>query len=325
MTRLPLPASLLAFACCLVTVAASAQQLATLSSLVTDAAGSVIAGAEIKLANSLTAATHTATTNENGFYTIPFLKPGGYELNIAAPGFNASVGTVIRNESIVNLPLINRRAAQLARLSGFVVQNATGSNFALAGGPLRKDKTHFFFSYEGTRIKREQTRVLSVPSRAEIAGNFSATTILESRYSWDRRKFEALSDKRGLSGNHIAHRFINSAVWDLPVGKGRRLNIENRVLNQLFGDWKVGTIVEARTGSPFSVQENNAALVYPTAASVRSNLIVPYRLNPNWRNNVLVEPYFDTSVFAAPPYGQSAVLAAIPLWGRASSRRIFPC
>jgi hypothetical protein len=47
---------------------------------------------------------------------------------------NASVGTVIRNESIVNLPLVGRRAAQLARLSGFVVQNGTGSRFAMAGG-----------------------------------------------------------------------------------------------------------------------------------------------------------------------------------------------
>src|SRR5262249_1740674 len=47
---------------------------------------------------------------------------------------NASVGTVIRNESIVNLPLVGRRAAQLARLSGFVVQRGTGSTFAMAGG-----------------------------------------------------------------------------------------------------------------------------------------------------------------------------------------------
>src|SRR5574341_1347015 len=46
----------------------------------------------------------------------------------------SAVGVVIDNRTIVNMPLINRRAAQLARLQGFVVQNGTGSNFTMAGG-----------------------------------------------------------------------------------------------------------------------------------------------------------------------------------------------
>jgi len=44
------------------------------------------------------------------------------------------VGAVVDNRTIVNMPLINRRAAQLARLTGFVVQNGNGSNFIMAGG-----------------------------------------------------------------------------------------------------------------------------------------------------------------------------------------------
>jgi len=47
---------------------------------------------------------------------------------------SASVGNVVRNETIANMPLVGRRAAQLARLNGFMVQNGTGSNFAMAGG-----------------------------------------------------------------------------------------------------------------------------------------------------------------------------------------------
>lgn len=45
----------------------------------------------------------------------------------------SSVGSVVRNGTIANMPLIDRRAAQLARLNGFVVQNGNGSNFAMAG------------------------------------------------------------------------------------------------------------------------------------------------------------------------------------------------
>lgn len=46
----------------------------------------------------------------------------------------SAVGSVVRRETIANMPLIDRRAAQLARLSGFVVQRGTGSNFTMAGG-----------------------------------------------------------------------------------------------------------------------------------------------------------------------------------------------
>jgi hypothetical protein len=48
----------------------------------------------------------------------------------------AAVSTVVENETIVNMPLLDRRSAQLQRLSGFVVSNGTGSGatFALAGG-----------------------------------------------------------------------------------------------------------------------------------------------------------------------------------------------
>jgi len=54
---------------------------------------------------------------------------------------SSSVGSVIRRETIANMPLVGRRAAGLARLNGFVVQNGTGANFAMAGG--RADNSNF--------------------------------------------------------------------------------------------------------------------------------------------------------------------------------------
>ena len=46
----------------------------------------------------------------------------------------SSVAHVVESRSIENLPLIDRRAAQLIRLNGFVVQNGSGSQFGIAGG-----------------------------------------------------------------------------------------------------------------------------------------------------------------------------------------------
>jgi hypothetical protein len=106
---------------------------------------------------------------------------------------------------------------------------------------------------------------------------------------------------RGLAANHVGHRFIGNTVWELPVGKGKRVDISNGVLNAVAGGWSTGLIMELRSGVPFTVQENNAAAIFPTAAAVRSNATGPYAQNADWRSNVLRQPYFQTSIFVAPP------------------------
>ncbi|MBI1898055.1 MAG: TonB-dependent receptor [Acidobacteria bacterium] len=191
---------------------------------------------------------------------------------------SSTVGAVVENRTIVNMPLINRRAAQLARLTGFVVQNGTGSQFSMAGGrgdnamwlidggtaqnvtlgvqtlsfdppveslqefkvnvsnyaaelgrtgggvvqmttksgtnafhgsvyeylrndaldartffaadkaklrynllgaslggPIRKDRTHFFYNYEGRRVKSAATIIQNIPTPAETRGDFSGS------------------------------------------------------------------------------------------------------------------------------------------------------
>lgn len=192
---------------------------------------------------------------------------------------SSAVAKVVENQTIVNMPLLDRRAAQLQRLNGFVVGNGSGSNatFATAGGrgnngnytidggnvqnamlgtatlyfdppveslqefnvalstyaaelgrsggavvqmttksgtnqfhgsvyeylrndvlqgtpffatqksplrynlfgaslggPLYRNKTYFFFNYEGFRQKAATTVVLNVPTSAEVRGDFSA-------------------------------------------------------------------------------------------------------------------------------------------------------
>jgi hypothetical protein len=105
---------------------------------------------------------------------------------------------------------------------------------------------------------------------------------------------------RGLAGNSIAHRWIGNSVWELPVGKGRRVNITNPLLNAIAGGWSTGLILELRTGAPFGVVENNAAAIYNTAAAVRPNVVADYAANPAWRDNVLRQTFFNTASFAQP-------------------------
>ena len=65
-------------------------------------------------------------------------------------------------------PREDREALGLSPLPEFK-QNQFG---ATIGGPVKKDSTFFFFSYEGTRIRKGITRSFSVPSMARRNGDF---------------------------------------------------------------------------------------------------------------------------------------------------------
>ena len=45
----------------------------------------------------------------------------------------------------------------------------------------------------------------------------------------------------------------NFGTYDLPIGKGRALNINNRILDALVGGWNLGNIVEFGTGRPSQI------------------------------------------------------------------------
>ena len=58
---------------------------------------------------------------------------------------------------------------------------------------------------------------------------------------------------RALSAFDTRHRFVTSGLWDLPVGKGKHVNISNAFANALVGDWQVGSILTIQSGFPITV------------------------------------------------------------------------
>jgi hypothetical protein len=51
----------------------------------------------------------------------------------------------------------------------------------------------------------------------------------------------------GFDAHHVVHA---NASADLPVGRGRMLDIQNGVLDRIIGGWNVGTIVTIQSGYP---------------------------------------------------------------------------
>ena len=89
---------MVALAAVFVTETAVAQS-AALSGIVSDASGAVVPDASIQLVEQATRSTLSATSNHTGFYSIPDVLPGKYDLTVTAKGF----ATEVRKDITVNV------------------------------------------------------------------------------------------------------------------------------------------------------------------------------------------------------------------------------
>jgi hypothetical protein len=92
---------------------------------------------------------------------------------------------------------------------------------------------------------------------------------------------------KGNSTLDQRHVFVASALYDLPFGRGQRFGSNmSRGLDYVIGGWQINTIVQAETGTPFSV----TFPVFGGGTSIRADLtgnqpiylrsISGYYLNP---------------------------------------------
>ncbi len=72
--------------------------------VVSDPAGAVVPEVSIAVTNMATGVANTAKTNERGFYSVPFLAPGGYRIEARKEGF----APVIRDHLMLDVDQIAR-------------------------------------------------------------------------------------------------------------------------------------------------------------------------------------------------------------------------
>ena len=90
----------------------------------------------------------------------------------------SAVGAVVENSTIANMPLIDRRAAQLARLSGFMSTNGTAGQFSIAGG--RGNNTMWMMDGGNAQNMALGTQTLNVDPPVEALQEFNVAV---SNYS----------------------------------------------------------------------------------------------------------------------------------------------
>ncbi len=107
---------------------------------------------------------------------------------------------------------------------------------------------------------------------------------------------------RSYSGNDLRHRFIASSVYELPIGKGKPIDIANPVLNAIAGGWSLGVIAEVFTGAPWGAVELTN-LTNTFAGSPRPNLSCDPAIDGGRGRAEYLNQWFNTSCFSAPAVG----------------------
>jgi hypothetical protein len=118
----------------------------------------------------------------------------------------------------------------------------------------------------------------------------------------------------GLTDFNRYFTFVQSYVYQLPVGKGQRfLGSSSRALDALVGGWQVQGILTLMTGTPFTVTYSSTYLNLASGGTNTPNQVAPVNIlhGINTTSNG-GSAWFDPTAFAAPPCQSATPTAACP-------------
>ena len=136
------------------------------------------------------------------------------------------------------------------------------------------------------------------PVGASSGGGLSTTN---SRTPTNAHNFKGERSRSDFDRTHV---LTASGVWELPFGKGKWLNTDNRFLNTIVGGWAINGIYTHMTGEPFSVTSGVRTANFSHVS--RADVIKPVeaRLQESTKPNVFGPVVFaDASAFAIPAPG----------------------
>ncbi len=103
--------------------------------------------------------------------------------------------------------------------------------------------------------------------------------------------------ERDYSTGDIPHVFVASAVWDIPIGAGRRSRAGG-VTGALVNDWTLAGVLTMQSGMPLAVTQTTNNNAFAGFGTQRPNLAGDPTLPAGERS---VNMWFDASAFAAAP------------------------
>jgi hypothetical protein len=97
--------------------------------------------------------------------------------------------------------------------------------------------------------------------------------------------------ERAIDPTNVPQRLAISLVYELPIGHGRLIDIQNRILDGIVGGWQTQGVMTLQKGQPVQISgANNNLASRPNSTGKSAKLSDPTRYE-----------WFDTSVFVNPP------------------------
>lgn len=158
--------------------------------------------------------------------------------------------------------------------------------------------------------------------QVEVTRRFQRGLTFNSTYTFARN----LADDQGPVPNHFAdenagqramdlynrraeygpvwgtrrHRWISTAVYELPIGRGRRfMSSANRLIDGVLGGWRVSNILLVQTG-PFETPYFSNGDPSGTGSGIIGRPQHPDRIGKGSLSNPTASQWFDTSAFVCP-------------------------
>lgn len=230
--------------------------------------------------------------------------------NAYAQQWNLTVERQIQASTGVRISYVGSRSAQLAYGRNVNQPAASAVPFNNNRRPfplfrniiLRENGGNHIYHALSTEVERRWSNGLSYQvawtwakniTDVDETGGVEGGTTLENAF--DRRR------ERGDAQYSPRHRFISTVIWELPVGRGKRLLSESSAASLILGGWQLSGSFIAQTGEYLT----------PTfAGSDPSNTQtvggIPDRIgNGNLPSDQrTIDRWFDASAFAVPPNGR---------------------
>jgi hypothetical protein len=90
--------------------------------------------------------------------------------------------------------------------------------------------------------------------------------------------------EKGLAGYDLPHRYMVTAVYALPIGKGRKWMQTGGIIQYLFGGWNIAWVQNYQSALPATLGIGGSPNKYLPTVGIRPNQLVPNDqvYTPNW-------------------------------------------
>jgi hypothetical protein len=189
-------------------------------------------------------------------------------------GYYGSKGTHLILRRNINQPIEGVRPYQAVSQSSSILAGAPLGNITQVESTGNSDYNALWASAAKRLARGLQVNAYYSWSKALDYNSLSSQgVVVQDSYN--------LRGDRGLSDFDARHRFVASALYDLPF-RG----------NRLAADWRLGVVLQAQSGNPVNIVTTNST-VTGVANTLRPDVTGPIAILGS------VDRWFDTSVFSA--------------------------